>query len=64
MLELLIILWFCVVMCVVSGFILGYLFGKTRTIKYYEDNRHTWDYYGSERGEAENSNYKENSQNE
>lgn len=34
--ELLIILWFIVVMCTLCGLLLGYLFGKAQTVKYYE----------------------------
>ena len=64
MYELLILLWFCVILCAASGFILGYLFGKARTVKYYEDNRKTWDIYGFEQSEPNNSNYKENKRNE
>ena len=33
MAEILIILWFSVVCCMVAGFILGYFLGKARTIK-------------------------------
>lgn len=33
MAEILIILWFSVVLCAISGFILGFLLGKTVTLK-------------------------------
>ena len=34
--ELLIILWFTLVCCMLAGFILGYLLGKARTTKQFE----------------------------
>lgn len=34
--ELLIILWVTIVLTMCSGFVLGYLLGKARTVKYYE----------------------------
>ena len=37
MAELLLILWFVCIMCTACGFLLGYLFGKFRTIKHYQD---------------------------
>ena len=48
MAELLLILWFVCIMCTVCGFILGYLFGKFRTLKYYEDKHPvTYDFVDS-----------------
>ena len=46
--ELLLILWFIVVMCTLCGLLLGYLFGKARTVKAYESRYpYTFDYVES-----------------
>lgn len=46
--ELLIILWFIVVMCTLCGLLLGYLFGKAQTVKSYEKRfPYTFDYVQS-----------------
>lgn len=54
MAELLLILWFVVIMCTACGFLLGYLFGKFRTLKEYEDKHPiTYDYVDNLIGENE-----------